>query len=389
MKFLAIANGALWLHGGPQGPRQIESRFAREVMEREAQSRRTTAWKHEQREARQGMLAGASLWGGGPGQQALAPARFLHVCPAGEPDTFHYLLSFANSVGLFRYHAAEDREVRLFHQSKAAVLGMDWEPASRRLVLACANPDGTAQLEVFDEEGNRKGAITGGDCIDAAPAIVPGAASTVVYQSTGVARHPDSGHVVAHGHATICRVNYATGQLDTLLDDRRYDYLLPRVDANGVLYAIRRPSEKAAHERAGSALKDTLLIPWRLAKAVFGYLNFFSMVYGKEPLRSAGPRRPELDQDLGKIWLHGRMIELSRVKADPQHGGHLVPASWELVCQAPGQPLRVLASHAAGYDLAPDGTVLHTNGFDVLALREDGGSRKLARQELVQGVAWA
>ena len=73
-------------------------------------------------------------------------------------------------------------------------------------------------------------------------------------------------------------------------------------------------------------------MPIRLLKAVFGYLNFFTMVYGKEPLRSAGgPRTPELDQDLGKVWLHGRMIELSKVKNDPQYGGNLVPGNWELI----------------------------------------------------------
>ena len=66
--------------------------------------------------------------------------------------------------------------------------------------------------------------------------------------------------------------------------------------------AIRRPVDKPAVERAGGALKDTLLMPFRLLKAVFGYLNFFSMVYGKEPLRSAGgPRTPELESFLGSV----------------------------------------------------------------------------------------
>jgi len=130
--------------------------------------------------------------------------------------------------------------------------------------------------------------------------------------------------------------------------------------------------------------------PFRLLKAVFGYLNFFSMVYGKEPLRSAGgPRTPELDQDLGSLWLHGRMIELSKVKSDAQYGGNLVPRDWELVrIDRAGATPVVLAQHVAGFDLRPDGRVVFTNGFDILEL--DGDARRtIARQKQVAGLAAA
>ena len=80
--------------------------------------------------------------------------------------------------------------------------------------------DGTAQLEVFDEEGTLKGAVTGGDSIDAAPAMVPGTASSVVFQSSGVARHPSQGHVAAIAHATLCRLDYRSGQMETLADEK-------------------------------------------------------------------------------------------------------------------------------------------------------------------------
>jgi hypothetical protein len=160
------------------------------------------------------------------------------------------------------------------------------------------------------------------------------------------------------------------------------------MDARGALYAIRRPALKPQHERAGVALKDTLLLPFRLLKAVFGYLNFFSMVYGKEPLRSAGgPRTPELDQDLGQLWLHGRMIELSKARNDPQYAGSLVPANWELVRVArAGAPVEVLARHVAGFDVRDDGRIVFTNGYDILEL-EGGEKRTLARQEQVASLS--
>jgi len=267
---------------------------------------------------------------------------------------------------------------------------MAYVPGARHLVIAMGQPDGTAQLEVFDEDGNAKGAITGGDSLDAAPATMPGAASTLVYQSCGVSRHTASGAVVAMAHSTINWIDYRSAQMDSLLDDPDWDYIAPRIASDGTLYAIRRPVEKPAHERTGGAVKDTLMMPLRLGKAVFGYLNFFSMIYGKEPLRSAGgPRTPELDQDLGQLWLHGRMIELSKVRNDPQYAGNLVPGSWQLIAQEGRRASpRVIASHVAHFDLAADGTVLYSNGYDILACAPDGQQqRKLGRQALVEGLA--
>jgi len=296
------------------------------------------------------------------------------------------VLGVGQAVGLFRQHLDERREVRLFHRNALRCAGMVYNPADRRIVMANGNDDGTMHLEVYDDEGNRKGTITGGDCVDAAPALVPGERTALVYQSAGVARHAQHGHVVAVAHSAINRLDYASGRLETLLEDERYDFVAPRMHADGTLYCIRRPVEKPVAERAGNALKDTLLFPFRLAKAIFGYLNFFSMVYGKEPLRSAGgPRTPELDQDLGRLWLHGRMIELSKVRSDPQFAGNLVPRSWELVRLPPGRQLQIVMPHVASFDLTPQGDVLYTNGYNVVSWR-DGESSTIARHELVEVV---
>jgi hypothetical protein len=217
---------------------------------------------------------------------------------------------------------------------------------------------------------------------------VPGRAKTVLYQSSGVARHPQTGQPIAQSHACVHLLHYGNGQLETLLDDPQHDFVAPRMDAQGRLYAIRRPAEKPAHERAGLALKDTLLMPLRLLRAVFGYLNFFSMVYGKEPLRSAGgPRTPALDQDLGRLWLHGRMIELSKVKNDPQYAGNLVPRNWELVrVDAGGGAPQVLAQHVACFDLGDGGRLVCSNGFDIFTLDSEG-RQGVARQQQVAGLS--
>src|SRR5437773_466005 len=82
------------------------------------------------------------------------------------------------------------REVRLFHRNDFQTLGFDYGAAADRIVLSRRHDDGTACLEIYDPEGNCKGVVTGGDCIDAAPSFVPAQRTVVVFQSAGVARHP-------------------------------------------------------------------------------------------------------------------------------------------------------------------------------------------------------
>jgi hypothetical protein len=391
MSILSIASGELWLHEAGAAPRRIESPFARELVEREQQSRRNTGWKHAQREQQTGVIPSSQLWGrrGAAPEGGALPVAFQHVCRA-DADTLYYVIAVGETRGLFRRHLAEDREIRLFHRTGWECDGLAFDPADGRLVVASRNADGSAHLEVYDDEGNRRGTITDGDCIDGAPALVPGRTKAVVYQSCGVARHPQTGRALAQAHACVHLLDYGSGRLETLLDDPRHDFVAPRMDAQGRLYAIRRPAERPQRERAGLALTDVLLMPVRLAKAVFGYLNFFSMVYGKEPLRSAGgPRTPELDQDLGRLWLHGRMIELSKVKSDARHAGNLVPRDWELVrVDHPGAAPVALAQHVAAFALRADGGLVFTNGYDIVELAGDD-RRPLARQQQVAGLAGA
>jgi hypothetical protein len=388
MRTLSIANGELWLHADGAAPKQIESPFAKELIERALQSRRTTGWKHAPREEQSGVIPTATLWGQRSGADSGAlQVRFLHVCSAND-DTLYYVLAVGDTRGVFRRHLSEDREVRLFHRTGWECEGFTYNASDNRLIVASRNADGSAHVEVYDEDGNRRGAITDGDCVDGSPALVPGRAKTIVYQSSGVARHPQSGQMMALAHACVHMLDYGSGQLETLLDDKRHDFVSPRMDAQGRLYVIRRPAEKPPRERAGLALKDTLLMPFRLLKALFGYLNFFSMVYGKEPLRSAGgPRTPALDQDLGKLWLHGRMIELSKVKSDPRYGGNLVPRDWELIrVDMAGAAPVVIAQHIASFDLHPSGSIVYSNGFDIFKL--EGETRcGVARQQQVAGLS--
>jgi hypothetical protein len=166
----------------------------------------------------------------------------------------------------------------------------------------------------------------------------------------------------------------------------------PRQDAAGNLYCIRRPYQGpgARHASAKTILLDIVLFPYRLLRAVFHFLNTFSMFFSGRPLtRAGGPSRlpgPEVRQLM--VW--GRWVEVEQTarQARPNESPPaLVPDSWELVRSGPDGSERVLARGVVAYDLAADGAVLYTNGRAVFRLAPDGQRDLVCRDTVIERVA--
>jgi len=376
MRAWCISDGALWLVEGDAPARQMESAFAAEAMARAEKERKLDGWKTAPRDDYKGIIPANMLWGGRKGSSDSPPPRFRHAVRGRDADSLYYMIDLRGSTGLFHYRISDRKETRLFHHAQFRSHGMAYDPDRDALIVSFENRDGTAYLGVYDKDGNSKGTITGGDAMDTAPSCSMSDKGVVWFQSAGIARHPQTGQAIALGPAVVHRLSYADGKLDTILEDRAYDYLTPREDRQGNLYYIRRPYERSSAEHATSALKDAVLLPWRLLKAVFGWLNFFSTIYGREPLRSAGgPKDHPLEQDLPALWLHGRMIQAANTPPEESRG--LVPASWQLRRRTRAGVDALVASHVVSFDIGEDGSLFYSNGFQVFnILNGEPTSRK-------------
>lgn len=367
----------------------VDSPFVREAVQRAERSRQLDGWKTAQADDDRGRMVPRSvLWGAGRSGAGAVAHRFRFVT-RGNDDTIYYVIAIGNHTGLFRYHLNDDREIRLFHGAAMQCLGLAFDAASDHLVLAAGNADGTACLEMVDREGRRRGQITGGDAVDAAPSVSAREPGIVYYQSSGVARHAQTGRTAAIGPAALLKLDTKSAKLTPVLEHRDFDYLAPREDRSGNLWYIRRPYEKTASEVAFDAGKSALMFPWRVAKGVFGFLDVFSKIYGREHdnLRtSGGPQTAEFKPDMGALWLHGRMVAINDVRYDTGRGG-LVPGSWELVCRNHKGREYVAAKHVVAFDVAGD-DVVYSNGFAVFGL-EDGDWREITRANLVENVCVA
>ena len=154
----------------------------------------------------------------------------------------------------------------------------------------------------------------------------------------------------------------------------------------GDLYFIKRPYEPP-HATVGNLLSDTLLFPFRLLRAVFHYLNFFSMMYSKKPLTSAGG--PRINADAKTLILRGKRIETEKAlkKLQPIQGApSLVPASWQLIRCKPDGEKTVVATHVASYCINGDDHVIYSNGCGVFYLDDRCASVKLAQENLIEEV---
>jgi hypothetical protein len=357
---------------------ELHSPYVQNVMDRMERSRQLHAWKEGTAFARS--FTGRNQAGPSDTVQIQATsAQFIG------PGRVLYFLKDDSFGGLFEYDLAAGTEKRLLHKQNLVLDDLRVSADGQRLLCAQHSKNGTANIATMSVDGRDYRELTGGDTVDAAPTWVPATPNLVMFQSSGLARNPQ-GFVIAQGPASIQMANSSNGSMTSVLEDSRFDYLLPRLGADGNLYYIRRPYETARYGTK-SMLLDTLLFPFRLLRAVFHYLNFFSMMYTRKPLTTAAG--PELKADLKEILLKGKRFDAeSALRKGPRVNGvpSLVPASWKLMSRDQSGAERELASHVASFDIAANGDILFSNGYGVFAL--DGGNppKVLLKEKLISDV---
>jgi hypothetical protein len=221
--------------------------------------------------------------------------------------------------------------------------------------------------------------------VDTAPRWIPGADRKVVFQSAGVGRNKH-GHFAGLGPFSIQRLDLDSGEMETLLEDSAYDFVAPHFDAKGNLYCIRRPHRTGREVTVLGSLKDLFLMPVRLLRAIFGWINIFSILYGGKPLTPAGGAKGK-PMDMKKMMIWGNIVSSQQVTDAREESPGLVPRSWQLIRLKLGADPEVMAKGVLAFDLASDGSVLFTNGNTIQLLTPNGKTSLIARDEMVEQVA--
>ena len=385
-----LAQGKLFVKHGDQPAKEIESKFAQEIIERDTRDRQRHGWK----QSSNGWMAtsrGEMPWM--TGQTGDPEARRIHITSVARVaavDAAHMLYTLDTDTvgGLFHYDTLEAYERRLVHHSEFRIRDLDRHPDDGEIACSVRHKDGTASVAVMPADGGKLREITEGDSVDESPAWVTGRERKLVFQTAGIGRD-HAGIPLGLGPYRIEMLDFERNDMRVVMEDAQRDLLQPRMLADGTLYFIRRPWYLHGHAPVSPLRRigDVLLYPFRLMLALHAFLNFMSMTFrGKGLTAAGGPKRE--GPDMRFMMLHGRMIDVKKAESalSKQGGAGLFPRDWELVKVDATGAEQTLARGVGSYDLTPQGTVLYSDGKAVFEVNDAGKADVICRQAMIERV---
>lgn len=370
-----IAGGKLFFH---EEGRILEhlSPFAREKTADEEKQQKSDQWKNEAAEdPGNALFSRQALWGTKSACSKAVPPRFRYAAQVG--GRIYYTLTLSRTNGLLYYDPELKKETRLFHKEDFQPKGFFLDD-QMRIFTTRTNADLSTHIIRMDSEGKNPTLLTGGDCIDENPFVRNG---ILYYQTAGIGRN-EQGLACSWSPIAIQRIDLGTGDTLTLAEAPTFDFLLPKADGAGNVYCIRRPHRHVSDYPWSTFFWDILAFPYRLFMGILGFLDTFTRLFGKTPLKTAGgPEGHSFDAAhrviLGQ-WMN--VVEASKKAGRPV----AVPGDWQLIRISPDGSHTVIADHVVGYDLDRAGEIVYTNGFEIL--KADGGKLHESK-ELIELVA--
>jgi hypothetical protein len=348
---------------------EFQSPFLQEKLEQRERTLEHQGWKSKQTYPLTRMS-----WGPSAGRLSHVSYAFRHLIKASD-DVIYYTLAFNNMTGLFRYSFSDGFEQRLFHKNDVYIGGIDHLGERNDFVVALASDFGLSNLFLMSENGRVGDQLTSGDSYDRTPRFI--SRDELIYSSGGIARFTD-GNIQEIEPMRIHKLNFVTGEMETLFEDAKHDYLSPALDSKGNLYAIRRPYKSIAQKRRENSLKEFFLYPVHLTNAVFGFLESFIRTFNRTNLRTSGP---VLKDKRKFIEVLGEFLDYSSVNIQTDQAS-LVPKSWQLVKIDANKEVTVLKERVCGYSLVDD-ILVYSNGFKVSKLKESS-EEVLVKSRLIQ-----
>ncbi len=263
------------------------------------------------------------------------------------------------------YHRGADRsendEGLIISSNTLYFGGVDYYDG--KLAASMGHTPDERHIALFDPPSPIYNEYTDGDSQETAPYFSRSVKGRLYFSTCGNARG-DHGGVTAVSNRTGAYIDTNTSEMTELLSDEKYDFLSLKDDSDGNLYYIRQPYHTAKPEKF--RISDVFFFPFRLIKALGGWLNFMSVIWGGESLNGKTPddmigeragRRSRRD-----LIIDGNIIKAEHLADKNGREEPLLPAERVLIKREPDGAETVVAKGVLDYAVTPDGEIVRSDG---------------------------
>ncbi len=239
-------------------------------------------------------------------------------------------------------------------------------------------------LAIFDERGNYD-ELTDGASVESSP-FWSASDGRILCSTVGVAIEGGSGV----SPSSILSIDMDAGKIEELFSDKDSDLIKPMNDTDGNYYFIRQPY-KPPKDKKEPMLRSVLLFPFRLIKALIGFLNAFSVIFGGGPLRKNQSRDDVKTKNKSprELYFEGRLLEAEKNEKENAASGDknpgIFPRSRALVKISPDGSETVLRKGVMDYTLCDEGVIL-SNGKELILLDKNGEEKVIANAEFAENI---
>ncbi|NHB58119.1 hypothetical protein G9F32_08810 [Acinetobacter sp. 194] len=282
-----------------------------------------------------------------------------------------------------------DPEGLVLRKNEFVVDSMHIDPVNRRLVLSASQEYQVERhLCILALDANRTQFITEGESLDSNPFFNPLNTDEIYYDSCGLSYTYD----VTLGPKEINKLNMTNGDLETIISDPKFDFFKPQMDRAGNLFFIQRPYNSAFYkEDFFSFLKNILLAPVKIIKAIVGWLDFFTQRYTGESLkRTSGANPAKARQKTEEeLFVEGNLIKAQQTLEKNKQAGEkfpgVIPETWKLIKLTPSGEQVTVKKGVMSFVLK-DGRILYSNGQHLLELDAEGNETLLLEARLISKI---
>lgn len=161
-------------------------------------------------------------------------------------------------------------------------------------------------------------------------------------------------------------LNLDTNELEQLLSDPKYDYLRLKESTDGSLYYIRQSYSGSVSK--GGAVKDFLLVPYRIIQGFFGWISFMCLMWGGESLKSGDTLDNMLksrNRSKKDLVIEGNIIKAERLAKEGKlkdGTSSIMPLDRVLIKRSPDGSEEVISRGVLDYSLCSDGSIMISDG---------------------------